>query len=134
MAQATEEYVEWYKGHKEALEARAAAEGLTAEEGTGGPDENAVLERVMSIISGRAAVAPKAADTAAAANDFLASLGKDDASEGKEERRQAERKRERDQEEADRERQRQRREEQRKQEQEERAFRDALREWEEHER
>ena len=125
--------MEWYKGHKEALDARAAAEGLAAEDGAGGPDENAVLERVMSIISGRAAVAPKA-DTAAAASDFLASLGKDDASESKEERRQTDRKRERDQEEADRERQRQRREEQRKQEQEERAFRDALREWEEHER
>jgi hypothetical protein len=159
LLQATEEYLAWYKANKQ--QQQQAAEKQKGE-GGGGKDEaadgdaaaaakpdaadaeNAALGRVMELISQRPAVAGVKADTApsaaAAADSFLSNLSapRDQAAAaGEPLSADCKRERERDREaerEVERERQRLRREEQRKAEADERASREALRQWEDHER
>ena len=154
LVQATEEYLAWYKANKQQQQQQQAAEQQKGEAADGEaaapakPDaadaENAALGRVMELISQRPAVAGVKADAApsaaAAADSFLSNLSAPrDQAAAAGEPLSADRKRERERDreaerEAERERQRLRREEQRKAEADERAFREALRQWEDHER
>lgn len=106
-AQATEEYLEYYKGKQaeerelkaaEAAAKAAAGEGGDAAAGSSEPAadaveaaENAAFEKVMGIVADRGPVAPQpesrttgGGDAAAAANDFLSSLepGRSGAADG----------------------------------------------------
>ena len=137
--QATEEYLEWYKQQKEQLAKEGGGEngGAPAAAAPGdSAEENAALARVMELISQRPPVAGKAegGSAAAAADTFLSGLsaagaGERGTSTADDRRRDREAERE-----AERERQRQRREEARRAEADERAYRDAARQWEDHER
>ncbi|KAI3435633.1 hypothetical protein D9Q98_001692 [Chlorella vulgaris] len=137
---ATEEYLEWFK--RKQTQEQPAKEGEGASVDSSAAAENEALGRVMELISQRPALAdskPEPSSAAVAADTFLSNLSAGPAAgssrgassvehkRGREVEREAER-------EAERDRQRQRREEQRKEEQAERAHREALRQWEDHER
>lgn len=138
--QATEEYLEWYKQQKEQL----SKEGGGGENGGAAPaaaadsEDNGALARVMELISQRPPVPAKAdgGSAAVAADTFLSGLsaaggerGDRGGSTADDRRRDREAERE-----AERERQRQKREEARRAEADERAYREAARAWEDHER
>lgn len=153
--QATEEFLAWFKEQqrKEQQPAEGAGEAPDGKPAPSGADAmsaaaDAALGRVMELISQRPPVASsngggvEAASAAAAADTFLSGLSGGGASEagardrdrdGADRKRQREAEREAERE-TERERQRQRREEARRAEAEERAYREAVRQWEEHER